>query len=69
MLSDETKSISGYGVLIDQGEDLACLYVGCLLLIHWVLRQVVNDLPIGRSVETIRLVNAFQFADSTEVCL
>lgn len=73
MLSDETKSISrSYGVLIDQGEDAGLPLRGLFIIDPLgILRQVtVNDLPIGRSVEeTIRLVNAFQFADEHgEVC-
>ena len=73
MLSDETKNISkDYGVLVEEGEDAGLPLRGLFIIDPLgILRQVtVNDLPIGRSVEeTIRLVNAFQFADENgEVC-
>lgn len=70
ILSDLKKKISAdYGCLT-KNEDVAlrALYI---IDTKGVIRQItINDLPVGRSVdETLRLINAFQFADEHgEVC-
>eukprot|EP01147_Barroeca_monosierra_P005591 gene5591-7231_t len=65
LLSDLTHKISkNYGVLLeDVGHTLRGLFI---IDDKGVLRQItMNDLPVGRSVdETLRLVRAFQFADT-----
>lgn len=70
IVSDLKKTISrDYDVLVD-GEGIA--YRGLFLLDrdHVVRHQVVNDLPLGRSVgETLRMVDALQFTEEYgEVC-
>jgi len=70
IVSDLNKSISSdYDVLVD-GAGIA--YRGLFLLDkdHVVRHQVVNDLPLGRSVsETLRMVDALQFTEKHgEVC-
>lgn len=70
LVSDRSHAVArAYGVLLeDAGVALRGLF---LVDPQGVLRQAtVNDLPIGRSVdETLRLVQAFQFADEFgEVC-
>ncbi len=70
IVSDLTKSISqDYDVIVD-GAGKA--YRGLFLIDKdFVVRhQVVNDLPLGRSVEeTLRMVDALQFNDNHgEVC-
>lgn len=70
LISDLTKSISEkYNVLLkDQGIALRGLF---LIDKAGILRhQVVNDLPIGRSVdEAMRMVDALQFFEAHgEVC-
>ncbi len=61
-----------YEVLIEDGPDAGVALRGLFLISPTgALRQkTVNDLPVGRSVdETLRLVQAFQFADEHgEVC-
>merc|ERR1712225_225907 len=65
LLSDITKQVSrDYGVLLeDEGISLRGLFI---IDPTGTLRQItVNDLPVGRSVdETLRLVEAFQYADT-----
>ncbi|KAI9325285.1 thioredoxin-like protein [Zopfochytrium polystomum] len=73
VLSDITKQISAdYGVLIEKGGDIGVALRGTFIIDPaQVVRQItVNDLPVGRSVdETLRLVEALQFADKHgEVC-
>lgn len=70
IVSDLNKSISkDYDVLVE-GAGIA--YRGLFLLDkdHVVRHQVVNDLPLGRSVsETLRMVDALQFTEKYgEVC-
>ncbi|KAK2149438.1 hypothetical protein NP493_2974g00000 [Ridgeia piscesae] len=70
LLSDLTHSISkDYGVYLENaGHTLRGLFI---IDPKGILRQVtMNDLPVGRSVdETLRLIQAFQFADQHgEVC-
>lgn len=70
IVSDINKTISiDYDVLVE-GEGVA--YRGLFLIDKdFVVRhQVVNDLPLGRSVdETLRMVDALQFTDKHgEVC-
>ena len=70
LVSDINKTISrDYDVLVD-GQGVA--YRGLFLIDKdFVVRhQVVNDLPLGRSVEeTLRMVDALQFSDKYgEVC-
>ncbi|KAH7910416.1 peroxiredoxin [Hygrophoropsis aurantiaca] len=70
LIADKNMSISrNYGVLIEEeGIALRGLF---LIDPKGITRQItVNDLPVGRSVdETIRLIEAFQFADAHgEVC-
>ncbi len=70
IVSDLNKSISkDYDVLVE-GAGIA--YRGLFLLDkdHVVRHQVVNDLPLGRSVsETLRMVDALQFTEKHgEVC-
>ena len=70
LIADMTKSISkDYGVLIPEGG----IALRGLFLIDRdgiVRHQLVNDLPLGRSVEeAIRLVDALQFFEKNgEVC-
>jgi alkyl hydroperoxide reductase subunit AhpC len=69
LVSDMTKSISNdYGVLIDGGVALRGLYL--IDRTGIVRHMVVNDLPLGRSVdETLRMLDAFQFFEKYgEVC-
>lgn len=70
LLADKTHRVArDYGVLLeDQGVPLRGLFI---IDDKGILRQMtINDLPVGRSVdETLRLVQAFQFADKNgEVC-
>lgn len=70
IVSDITKQISrDYGVLL---EDESVAYRGLFLIDRsFVVRhQVVNDLPLGRSVdEALRMVDALQyFEEHGEVC-
>ncbi|KAH7922242.1 2-cysteine peroxiredoxin [Leucogyrophana mollusca] len=70
LIADRNMTISrNYGVLIeDEGIALRGLFI---IDPKGTVRQItINDLPVGRSVdETIRLVKAFQFADTHgEVC-
>lgn len=70
LLSDLTHQISkDYGVYLEHlGHSLRGLFI---IDGKGIVRQItMNDLPVGRSVEeTIRLVQAFQYADSHgEVC-
>eukprot|EP01100_Stratorugosa_tubuloviscum_P002485 TRINITY_DN157_c1_g1_i1.p1 TRINITY_DN157_c1_g1~~TRINITY_DN157_c1_g1_i1.p1 ORF type:complete len:196 (-),score=102.53 TRINITY_DN157_c1_g1_i1:91-678(-) len=70
LLADVTKKIGrDYGCLIEEaGITARGLYV---ISDKGILRQiVVNDLPVGRSVdETLRVVQAFQYTDTHgEVC-
>jgi alkyl hydroperoxide reductase subunit AhpC len=70
LVSDITKEISrSYQVLLeDEGISLRGLFI--IDAQGKIRQQTVNDLPIGRSVdETLRLVQAIQFADTHgEVC-
>ncbi|KAI8810673.1 thioredoxin-like protein [Cladochytrium replicatum] len=73
LLADITKKISkDYGVLIEEGGDAGLALRGTFIIDpKGILRQItVNDLPVGRNVdETLRLVEALQFADQHgEVC-
>ena len=63
LFADLDKSISkNYGVLLDAGISLRGLFV--IDKEGKVRSQVVNDLPIGRSVdETLRIVQAVKYAD------
>lgn len=70
VLSDLNKTVSqDYGVLI---QDSGIAYRGLFLIDKGgiVRHQVVNDLPLGRSVnETLRMVDALKcFEDHGEVC-
>jgi len=70
ILADKNTKISRtYGVYREEdGVTLRGLYI---IDDKGILRQItINDLPVGRSVdETLRLVQAFQFADKNgEVC-
>ncbi len=69
MLADLNKKIAeDYGVLLDGGISLRGLF---LIDKEGVVRhQLVNDLPLGRSVdEALRLVDALQFFEENgEVC-
>lgn len=69
MVSDLNKEISkAYGVLLDSGIALRGLF---LIDKNGVVRhQVVNDLPLGRSVdEALRMVKALQYFETHgEVC-
>ncbi len=69
MVSDLSKSISrSYGVLKDEAIALRGLF---LIDREGIVRhELVNDLPLGRSVEeTLRLVEALQFFETNgEVC-
>lgn len=69
LVSDLNRSISSsYGVLLPDGVALRGLY---LIDREGVVRhQVVNDLPLGRSVdEALRMVDALQFFEANgEVC-
>ena len=69
LVADLNKAIScDYDVLLDGAVALRGLF---LIDSHGVVRhQVVNDLPLGRSVdEALRMVDALQFADKYgEVC-
>lgn len=69
LVADVTKNIAAdYGVLLDAGIALRGLY---LIDRDGVVRhQLVNDLPLGRSVdEALRLVDALQFFEENgEVC-
>lgn len=69
LVADLDKSISqNYGVLLDMGIALRGLY---LIDKDGVIRhQVVNDLPLGRSVgEAMRMLDAIQFTEEHgEVC-
>ena len=69
MISDLNKEISrSYGMLLDSGVALRGLF---LIDKNGVVRhQVVNDLPLGRSVdEALRMVKALQYFESNgEVC-
>ena len=70
IVSDFNKSISrDYDVLF---EDLGAAYRGLFLIDKQgiVRHQVVNDLPLGRSVEeTLRMVDSLQFYETHgEVC-
>jgi len=71
LIADLTKQIStDYGVLLRSGDDAGASLRGLFIIDEkGILRQItVNDLPVGRSVdETLRLVRAFQFADSNDV--
>lgn len=69
LVSDLDKSISkNYGVLLDEGVALRGLF---LLDKEGIIRHmVVNDLPLGRSVnEALRLLHALQFTEQYgDVC-
>ncbi|MHB8973168.1 MAG: peroxiredoxin [Pirellulaceae bacterium] len=69
LIADLSKSISqAYDVLLPAGIALRGLF---LIDQHGVVRhQVVNDLPLGRSVdEALRMVKALQFVEAHgEVC-
>ncbi len=69
LVADLDKSISeNYGVLLDAGIALRGLY---LIDKEGVIRhQVVNDLPLGRSVaEALRMLDALQFTEEFgDVC-
>ncbi len=69
LVADLNKNIArDYGVLLEGGVALRGLFV---IDPHGTIRSmVVNDLPIGRSVdETLRVVQAIQFNDKHgEVC-
>jgi len=69
LVSDLDKSISkNYGVLLDAGIALRGLF---LIDKNGILRhQVVNDLPLGRSVnEALRVLHALQFTEEHgDVC-
>lgn len=69
MVSDLAKSISrNYGILKDESIALRGLF---LIDREGIVRhELVNDLPLGRSVEeTLRLVEALQFFEANgEVC-
>jgi peroxiredoxin (alkyl hydroperoxide reductase subunit C) len=69
LIADLTKSISrDYGVLLDMGVSLRGLF---LIDKEGVIKhQLVNDLPIGRSVdEAMRILDALQFIEAHgEVC-
>lgn len=70
LLADKSMKIArAYGVL---NEDSGVPFRGLFIIdAEQNLRQItINDLPVGRSVdETLRLVQAFQFADEHgEVC-
>lgn len=69
LVSDLDKSISkNYGVLLDEGVALRGLF---LLDREGIIRHmVVNDLPLGRSVnEALRLLHALQFTEKYgDVC-
>lgn len=69
LVSDLDKSISqNYGVLLDEGVALRGLF---LLDKEGIIRHmVVNDLPLGRSVnEALRLLHALQFTEKYgDVC-
>ncbi len=69
LVADLDKSISkNYGVLLDAGISLRGLY---LIDKDGVIRhQVVNDLPLGRSVsEALRMLDALQFTEEFgDVC-
>ncbi len=69
LVADLNKSISrDYGVLLDGGVALRGLY---LIDKEGIIRhQVVNDLPLGRSVnEALRVLYALQFTEEHgEVC-
>ena len=69
LVADLTKKIaSDYGVLLDDGVALRGLF---LIDLQGVIRhQLVNDLPLGRSIdEAIRMVDALQtFEKVGEVC-
>ncbi|GMH45138.1 hypothetical protein BSKO_13095 [Bryopsis sp. KO-2023] len=69
LLADNTKRMSrDYGVLVEDADDELCgASLRALFIIDpkFVVRSVVvNDEAVGRSVEeTIRLIQAFQYAD------
>lgn len=69
LIADLNKSISeSYGVLLSGGIALRGLY---LIDKDGIVRhQVINDLPLGRSVdETLRMVDALQYFEANgEVC-
>ena len=69
LVADLDKTISeNYGVLLDVGISLRGLY---LIDKEGVIRhQVVNDLPLGRSVsEALRMLDALQFTEEFgDVC-
>ena len=69
MVSDLTKAIArDYGILLEDGVALRGLF---LIDREGVVRhEVVNDLPLGRSVaEAIRMVEALQFFEKNgDVC-
>lgn len=69
LVADLDKSISAsYGVLLDAGIALRGLY---LIDREGIVRhQVVNDLPLGRSVsESLRMLDALQFTEKYgDVC-
>ena len=69
LVADLDKNIAReYGVLLDESVALRGLFV---IDTHGVVRhQLVNDLPLGRSVdEAIRVVDALQFVEEHgEVC-
>ena len=69
LISDITKEIAGnYGVLLPGGVALRGLF---LIDKEGIVRhQVVNDLPLGRSVaEALRMVQALEFFEKNgEVC-
>ena len=69
LISDLNKQISrDYDVLLDGGVSLRGLFL--IDKEGNVRHQIVNDLPLGRSVdETLRMVKALQFFEKNgEVC-
>lgn len=73
LLSDLDKKVSAaYDVLITEGPDAGVALRGTFIIDPKgiVRHAAVNDLPVGRSVpETLRLLQAFQFADKAgNVC-
>jgi alkyl hydroperoxide reductase subunit AhpC len=69
LLADINKEVAkAYDVLIEDGADSGVALRGIFIIDpNGILRQItVNDLPVGRNVdETMRLLQAFQFHEST----
>jgi peroxiredoxin (alkyl hydroperoxide reductase subunit C) len=69
LVADLNKSIArSYGILLDESVALRGLFL--IDKVGVVRHQVVNDLPLGRSVdEALRMVDALQFFERNgEVC-